>query len=156
MALEITTVGAYVKYAVETTAGTRPTTGYTVIPDVNSAPEISMTPSTIDVSNISDLVTRYTDGRIDPGGVQTMALNNTEIVKTVWATFVSAAETAVSAGKGVWMEYAFPNSQSCYFKVRPIAMNIIPGIDQNSLSTLQAPFFVESQPVWAAASGAQQ
>jgi hypothetical protein len=84
MALEISTVGATVKYAVEATAGTRPTTGYTEIPDVSEAPEFDMSVETLDASNITDTVTRYILGRQDPGGDKTFTLNHTENVITVW------------------------------------------------------------------------
>ena len=152
MALEISTVGAKVKYAVEgASPWTRPTSGYTTIPDVNTAPEISLDPSTIDASNITDKITRYIKGRVDPGGVQNFTLNHTADVKSKWAAAVTAyAQKAPQAS--MWCEYAFPNGDSVFFKFRPLPISTIPGIDQNSLSTLQAPFLVEGKGVFAASS----
>ena len=155
MALEISTVGAAVKYAIETTKGTRPTTGYTTIPDVNTAPEIAIDASTIDASNITDTITRYIAGRRDPGGVQNMTLNHTSAVKTAWATMVAAADnttTGIPAGFGFWFEYAFPNGESVFFPAHPLAISTIPGIEQNSLSTLQGPFLVEGEAEFATSS----
>ena len=80
MALEITTVGAQVKYAIETTAGTRPTSGYTVLPNVSSAPEMSMDVDALDASDITDEITRYAKGRQDPGSDAEFTLNHTEAV----------------------------------------------------------------------------
>ena len=54
MALEFNTIGVKVNYCVETTAGTRPTSGYTNIPDIKSIPDINLTPSNIDVTNLVD------------------------------------------------------------------------------------------------------
>jgi len=155
MALEISTVGAKVKYAIETTKGTRPTAGYIEIPDVNTAPEIALDVSTIDASNITDLITRYIAGRTDPGGVQNLTLNHTTAVKTAWAALVTAADdttTGIPAGFACWFEYAFPNGDSVFFPVHPLAITTIPGIEQNSLSTLQAPFLVEGLASFATSS----
>ena len=148
MALEISTVGAKVGYALETTQGTRPTS-FTTIPDVNTAPEISLEPSTIDASNITDEITRYIPGRVDPGGVQNFTLNHTSAVKTAWATMITASQnvsTGIPAGYGFWFVYVFDASNAVFFKAVPAEITTIPGIDQNSLSTLQAPFLVESEP----------
>ena len=54
MALEFNTIGVKVKYCVETTAGSRPTSGYTEIPDIKSTPSIDMNPAKIQVTNLQD------------------------------------------------------------------------------------------------------
>ena len=56
MANEISTAGILLKYAVETTAGTRPTTGFTQIPNVKSIPEFNAEPSNLEVTDLSDTV----------------------------------------------------------------------------------------------------
>ena len=58
--IEITTVGAKVLYCVENenSPGVRPTSGYTELPGVASAPTFDMTPETIDVSDLSDNFTQ--------------------------------------------------------------------------------------------------
>lgn len=56
MALEISTAGVALKYATETTAGTRPTTGYTAIPNIKETPDFNPEPSTLEVTDLSDLV----------------------------------------------------------------------------------------------------
>ena len=54
MALEFSTIGVKVKYICETSAGTRPTSGYTEIPDVKNIPDMAMTPNQLEVSNLVD------------------------------------------------------------------------------------------------------
>ena len=54
MALEFNTIGVKLKYAVETSAGTRPTSGYTQIPDIKSTPAIDINPNKIEVTNLED------------------------------------------------------------------------------------------------------
>ena len=53
MANELSTAGVLVKYIVEETGGTRPTTGYTTIPNIKSTPDINPEPSGLDVTDLS-------------------------------------------------------------------------------------------------------
>lgn len=152
MALEITTVGATVKYCVETTAGTRPTTDYTEIPDVNEAPDFPMDVEVLDASNITDLITRYVAGRQDPGGDKEFTLNHTENVITVWDTLVSAASAAYAEGKQTWFEYVYPEStKSFFFTAIPLALGN-GGIAQNEVDTIPAHVICTGIGGWAAKS----
>ena len=56
MANEFSTAGIQLGYAVEATAGTRPTTGYTNIPGIKSMPEFNPEPSSLEVTDLSDTV----------------------------------------------------------------------------------------------------
>lgn len=152
MALEITTVGATVKYCVETTAGTRPTTGYTEIPDVNEAPDFPMDVEVLDASNITDLITRYVAGRQDPGGDKEFTLNHTENVITVWNTLVSTASAAYAEGKQTWFEYVYPEStKSFFFTAIPLALGN-GGIAQNEVDTIPAHVICTGIGGWEAKS----
>lgn len=138
MALEITTVGAKVVYAWEATAGTRPTTGYTELPDVNEAPEFDLSLEVIDASNITDKITRYVPGRQDPGGDASFTLNHTNAVITAWKALVTTAATNYAAGKRLWFAYVFPDAADSFFWAgRPVDLGSS-GISQNSLSTIPA------------------
>lgn len=140
MALEITTVGAKVAYAfeAENASGTRPTTGYTVLGDVNEAPEFDLSLETIDASNITDKITRYVPGRQDPGGDAAYTLNHTNAVIDAWATLVSTAETNYAAGRRLWWAYIYPGADDAFFWAgQPLALGSS-GISQNALSTIPA------------------
>ena len=54
MALELSTSGVLLKYAVESTAGTRPTTGYTQVPNIKSIPDFNPEPESLEVTDLSD------------------------------------------------------------------------------------------------------
>ena len=54
MALEFNTIGVKLKYAVETSAGTRPTTGYVQIPDIKNTPAIDINPAKLQCTNLED------------------------------------------------------------------------------------------------------
>ena len=111
MALEISTAGVALKYAVETTAGTRPTTGYTAIPNIKETPDFNPEPSTLEVTDLSDLVwKRYIAGLKDPGGALSFTANLTSAFKTAWETLVSAYETAAASSKATWFEISVPRS----------------------------------------------
>ena len=148
MALEIKTVGAKVAYCIETTAGTRPTTGYTELKDVNEAPEFDMSLETIDASNITDTVTRYVPGRQDPGGDAAFTMNHTNAMITQWKALVTTANTAYAQGKECWFAYVFPDaSDAFYWKGRPSDLGSS-GISQNSLSTIPAHCVVTGVEGW--------
>ena len=151
MALEITTVGAQVKYAFEATSGTRPTSGYTVLPDVNEAPEFDLSVETIDASNITDTVTRYVPGRQDPGGDAAFTLNHTNAVVSAWDTLVTTTEANAAQGKRLWFAYVFPGADDAYYwsgQPRKLGSS---GITQNSLSTIPAHCVVNDVAGWATA-----
>lgn len=152
MALEITTVGATVKYCIETTAGTRPTTGYTEIPDVNEAPDFPMDVEVLDASNTTDTITRYVAGRQDPGGDKEFTLNHTEAVITAWDTLVSASSTAYAEGKQTWFEYVYPDAtKSFFFTAIPLALGN-GGIAQNEVDTIPAHVICTGIGGWATKS----
>lgn len=152
MALEILTVGAAVKYCVETTAGERPTSGYTVIPNIVTAPELSLTPDTIDVSDLSDYFTRYALGRQDTGGDVSFTANHTDDFIEKWKTFVEQAEAAHKEGKSVWIEYAYPGANNSFFwSGMPAALGN-GGMQGNSASTIPAHIVSAEIVGWAARS----
>lgn len=154
MALEISTVGASVKYAVESTAGTRPTTGYTVIPDITTAPEIAMSTDSLDASNLSDTYKRYIPGQQDPGSDKTFTANHTEAFITAWETLVSAAEAGIAANKKTWIEYVFPGATKSYFwsgMPQDLGTN---SMDMNSVHTLSPVIILSDIAGWVAKSTA--
>lgn len=119
MAFEFSTIGVKLKYCVETSAGTRPTTGYTEIPDIKEIPEVGRTPSQLQVTNLVDTDHRYIPGVKDSGGDIQFLGNLTASLKTAWASLVSAANTAWTSNKKTWFEVAIPNFDSFYFAGLP-------------------------------------
>lgn len=117
MANELSTAGVFLKYAVEATAGTRPTSGYTVIPNIKAIPDLNPEPSNLDVTDLSDLeYKRYIPGLKDVGGAIAFTANNTEAFQTAWdETLVTAAETAHADGKATWFEVAIPAMGKSFF-----------------------------------------
>lgn len=124
MALEISTAGISVSYAVETTAGTKPST-FTNIPNIKSTPEFNPEPGTLEVTDLSDLVwKRYIPGLKDPGGAMSFNANLTSAFKTAWETLVGAAETAKEANKATWFKINVPTIGDFYLTGMPSELGI--------------------------------
>lgn len=135
MALELSTIGVRLKYAVEETAGTRPTTNYTEIPDIKSFPDANMTPSNIEVSNLVDTIRRYIPGILEAGDDMAFDANLTANLKTIWAALKTAADTAYAAGKLTWFEIAIPTFDSFYFAGLPADIGLKGAGVSNALET---------------------
>lgn len=115
MAFELSTVGAKVAYAVAETAGTRPETGYIELAGLTEAPEIDLATDVHDISNLADKITRYIPGRQDPGGEKAFTANNESEFRTLWETFVTAAETAKASGKETYIAYIVEGDEDAYY-----------------------------------------
>ena len=122
MALEFNTIGVKLGYCVETTAGSRPLSGYTNIPDLKTIPGIDLTPSKLEVTNLIDKYKRYINGVMDAGDDVALTANLTASLKTVWASLVSAANTAWGSGKSTWFEISIPGFDSFFFAGIPTQM----------------------------------
>ena len=124
MALEFNTIGVKLGYAVESTAGSRPTTGYVNIPDIKGIPSIDLTPSKLEVTNLVDKYRRYITGVLDAGDDINVTANLTASLKTVWASLVAAAGSAWASGKSTWFEISIPNFDSFFFAGIPTDMGV--------------------------------
>lgn len=122
MALEFNTIGVKLGYCVETTPGSRPTTSYVNVPDLKTIPGIELTPSKLEVTNLIDKYRRFITGVLDAGDSIDITGNLTASLKTVWASLVSAANTAWNSGKATWFEISIPNFDSFFFAGIPTEM----------------------------------
>lgn len=127
MANEISTAGIKLKYAVETQAGTRPTTGYTDIPNIKTIPDFNPAPSNLEVTDLSDTVwKRYIEGLKDVGGSLAFGANFTKAFRTAWETLVTTYQTNISATPALatWFEIAVPDFGSFYFAGIPSELGL--------------------------------
>lgn len=125
MANAVSTAGLLVKYAPEATAGTRPTSGFTTIPGVKAIPAFGDEVNTLQSTPLSATKNHtYIAGLADPGGAIQLTVNDYPAFRTAWTAFVTAAE-ALSDGKQMWVEYAYPEGSgldSFYFPCMPHAL----------------------------------
>jgi len=151
MALEFNTIGVRLGYAVETSAGSRPTTSYTNVPDIKNIPAVDLSPSKLEVTNLVDKYKRYISGVLDGGDDINVTANLTASLKTVWSSLVSAAKTAWDSGKATWFEISIPGFDSFYFAGIPTQLGFGQmGVDAVAEASLH---IIPNQIAgWAAAS----
>ena len=148
-AVEVSSIGCKVLYAVESVAGTRPTSGYTFIPFITTAPAFDNVPEQIDCSDLGDDITQYLPGRQDPGGDAAFTANITTDFLTAWGTLVTNAATAKASGLRVWFEYQTPNfAKSFFWSGEPVALGH-GGLEQNAVQTVQAHVIPNGGQEWA-------
>ncbi len=123
MSQRLLSAGASLSYCVETTAGTRPTSGYTKVPEVKTTPSTNQAPNAIDVTDLAELEQlQYILGLRDTGGVYEFTANLTADLITAWnTTLVGAYETAATSGKATWFCISHPKlpDMAYYFKGEP-------------------------------------
>ena len=115
MAIDLSTAGVSVNYAVEATAGTKPTTGFTKLPGIKAIPDINPEPSSLDSTTLDAVEWKtYIPGLKDPGGALAFTANNTEEFQTAWAALVAAAQTAAESGKATWFAIIIPGLTNAF------------------------------------------
>lgn len=138
MAQELSTAGVLLKYCVETTAGTRPTSGYTKIPGIKAIPDFNPEPENLEVTDLSDTEwRRYIAGLKDPGGALSFTANLTTAFKTAWTTLVTAYEGGLSTNKATWFEIMVPSFGSFYFAGIPSSLGMS-AMDVNAVLEIEA------------------
>ena len=109
MAIDLSTAGVSVNYAVEATAGTIPATGFTKLTGIKAIPDINPEPSSLETTTLDATEWKtYIPGLKDPGGALAFTANNTEAFQTEWAALVEAAQTAAESGKATWFAILIP------------------------------------------------
>lgn len=152
MANEFSTAGITVHYAVETTAGTRPTSGFSVIAGIKSTPDFNPEPSTLEVTDLADTEwKRFIPGLKDVGGSLAFTANLTTAFKTAWEALVTASETARASGKATWFEIAIPDFDSFYFAGYPTPLGV-KGFNVDEVAEIDAYVTPNQIEGWASAS----
>lgn len=146
------TIGVLLEYIVESTAGTRPTTGeWTRVPNVKDIPDIANEAGSIQVTPLEETYAhRYIPGLRDTGGVLAFVANNTDEVQTAWAGAVSAYG-ALTGGKTMWWRVTIPGvSNKFFFAGQPVA-NGLTGMGVDEAADLTLNVACEKVEGWAAA-----
>lgn len=150
MSIRLSTAGITLKYAVETTKGTKPTTGYTEVPEIKEIPEINPEPSTLETTTLKETEYKtYIDGLKDLGGALTFVANLTDDFKTTWEEIMSKYETAKVDGKSVWWLIDIPGiTEGCYFTGNPSNLGV-PGASVDSVLEVNVYITPTNAPTWA-------
>ena len=126
MAINLSTAGIKLLYAVETTAGTRPTSGYTRIYGIKSTPSLNPAPDTLETTTLDETEYKtYIDGLKDLGGSLEFTFNLTETLITTWETLMNAYEAGKLTNKATWFCIVVPGlSKAFYFTGNPSEMGL--------------------------------
>lgn len=116
MAINLSTAGVQLWYAVETNAGTRPTSGYTRIYGIKSTPSLNPAPDTLETTTFDETEYKtYIDGLKDLGGALEFTFNLTEELNTAWESLMDAYEAGKLANKATWFCIVVPGLTKAFF-----------------------------------------
>ena len=126
MAINLSTAGIKLKYAVESTKGTRPTSGYIALTGAKTTPSLNPSPETLETTTLDELEYKtYIDGLKDLGGALEFTFNLTQQLVNEWDALMTAYETAKAAEKATWFVIEIPGlTKAFYFTGNPSAMGI--------------------------------
>jgi hypothetical protein len=151
MAIQLSTAGVKVYYAVETTKGTRPTASWTQLKEIKSVPELNPEPNNLQTTNLEEPEWHtYIPGLKSLGGALPFLANLTEESMAAWEDLVEAYETGASTGLSTWFVVVIPGlTKSLYFAGQPSPMGM-PGMEVDSV--LEVNFYVSptGAPKWDA------
>lgn len=139
----ISTIGVKVGYAVETTAGTKPT-AFTQLERANSIGGITLDTEQIDASALEDEISKYVAGRQDTGGTWSLTFNMTNEVVTELEAMIAAYKEIMGTEKKMWYVVWSPFLTKSFFVVAQPPINIpVPELSQNELQTIELTLTIE-------------
>lgn len=113
-AIDLSTAGMMVAYAIETTAGTKPTK-FINIPKPKSIPDFNPDPSTYDSTSLNEVEWKtYIQGLKDTGGVLPINFGMSQKLLDMWDKICDAVEN-VPSGERMWMEFYHPKLNKAFF-----------------------------------------
>lgn len=128
MAINLSTAGIHLYYAVEEEAGKRPTakSAYKDLEGVKTIPSMNPAPETLETTSLNETEYKtYIDGLKDLGGALEFTFNLTQALIDMWETLMEAYEAAKAAGKATWFFIDIPGlTQGLFFTGNPSAMGI--------------------------------
>lgn len=126
MSERFSTAGMWLGWCAESTAGTRPTSGYTVIPEVKSMPSFNPSPETIQSTTLLETEYHtYVKGLKDLGGALEYGANLTDDLVTAWEALIDAFDAAVADGKKVWFVVVHPKlAKAVYYTGDPSTIGL--------------------------------
>lgn len=133
----VSTIGIEFGYALETTAGTKPS-AFTKLTRINSIGGIDLETEQIDASALEDYVTRYVAGRQDTGGSWPVTINPTDATIAEWETLIDAYQSRTDKSLSMWFEVWSPYlTKSFYIVAEPPKALPMSEMAQNELQTIE-------------------
>lgn len=128
MAINLSTAGIHLYYAVEEAVGTRPTqkAKFKDLEGVKSIPSMNPAPETLETTTLNETEYKtYIDGLKDLGGALEFTFNLTQSLVIMWELLMEEYEAAKAAGKATWFLIDIPGlEEGLYFPGNPSAMGV--------------------------------
>lgn len=126
MSERFSTAGMWIGWAAESTKDTRPTSGYTKIPEVKSMPSFNPAPDTIESTTLEETEYRtYVKGLKDLGGALEYSANLTDDLMDAWDDLLDAFEDAVENEMHIWFVVVHPYLKNAvYFTGDPSTIGL--------------------------------
>lgn len=130
MAINLSTAGIHLYYAVEATAGTMPVTGLIDLKGVKSTPDFNPAPDTLETTTLNETEWKtYIDGLKDPGGALEFNFNMTQELVTLWGNLMTAYEAGKKSETplATWFYIMIPGLNKVFcFTGNPSSMGLPP------------------------------
>lgn len=131
----LSTLGVKFGYAVETTAGEKPS-AFKWLPRCTDISEIALSTENIDGSALEDYQTRNIAGRQDTGGEWSVSFHFTPETRPLIKAMMKEAAEGLKSGFRTWFEVWSPSDTEAYFVVAQPGSKIpLPAIGQNATYT---------------------
>lgn len=119
----LTSIKAVIAIAIESTAGTRPTSGkpYYKIPQVTALPDLDFEPDTIETTSYeNEEFKSYLPGLKDTGGLLTLEANFTDYGVEMWDDITGDLAVDLT-GKIAWLLITFEGTEKTWFvPIKPV------------------------------------
>ena len=149
--IDLSSAGVTIQYAVETTSGTMPTTGYTALTGITSIPDLNPEPSSLDTTTLDEIEYKtYIPGLKDAGGAIALGANNTEQFQTEWSALVEAANTGAKTDMATWFAVVIPGLTKAFFFTGTPSPLGLSAIEVDSVLSIEAYITPTSIAGWAA------
>lgn len=150
MADALSTAGITLNYAVETVAGTYPTSGYTMIPQVKSIPSHDEEPSTHQTTPLEETEQHREIPalRAASGAMSHLANLNNEFFDA-WEALCDAYDTGASTGMATWFVVLIPGfKKAWYFQAIPTRLAFA-GAEVDSVLEINGYLTKSGRSFWA-------
>ena len=128
MAINLSTAGIHLYYAVEKSKGTRPTAkaDYKDLLGVKSTPDLNPAPDTLETTTLNETEWKtYIDGLKDMGGALEFTFNLTQELIELWDELMEAYEAAKATGLATWFLIDIPGlDEGFFFTGNPSSMGL--------------------------------
>lgn len=135
-AVNLSTAGIYIAYAVETTPDARPLTGYKRLTGAKSTPSFNPAPETLETTTLDETEWKtYIDGLKDLGGALEFTFNLTQELVDQWDVLIQDYEDGIASTPKLrtWFEIVIPGlTKALFFPGNPSKM----GLPETSVSSV--------------------